>query len=207
MNPLYVLIGVVVAYLLLRLLATVFFRKVGRTALTKQPDAIHLQRVEDQAWRNPQAIPALEDPLKARGFAVTGTYRIPEMPPLVLRLLAKPAEAAYACIYEHEKAGIWIEIFSRYQDGTGLTYTITPSRGLDPRPGHPVGHFPGLSSDELYTRFMAQRPTGPLEHIRAEDLARYFERSYAESIAWRKQQGISAGEVAKVATSRKSSSP
>ncbi len=207
MNPIYVLGAIVIGFLILRLLATTFFRKVGKTALAKQPDEIHLQRVENHAWRNAGAIAALETPLAAKGFMVTGTYRIPEMPPLAIRLLAKIPEASYACIYEHEKAGTWVEIFSRYQDGTGITYTIMPARGLKPRPGHPVVHLPGLNSSELYARFIAARPSGSLEHFRLEDLARYFERSYAESMAWRKQEGISAREVARVAASRKPSAP
>ena len=82
-----------------------------------------------------------------------------------------------------------------------------PARGLKPRPGHPVVHFPGLGLGELYARFIGERPGGALEHIRSEDLARYFERSYAESLAWRKQEGISAREVARVAASRKPSAP
>jgi hypothetical protein len=205
MNPIYGLAAIAIGFLILRLFATTFFRKVGKTALAKQSDEIHLQRVENHAWRNADTIAALEAPLAVKGFTVTGTYKIPEMPPLAIRLFAKTAEASYACIYEHEKAGTWVETFSRYQDGTGITYTIMPARGLKPRPGHPVVHFPGLGSGELYARFIRERPGGALEHIRSEDLARYFERSYAESMAWRKQEGISAQEVARVAASRKPS--
>ena len=106
MNPIYVLGAIVIGFLILRLLATTFFLKVGKTALAKQPDEIHLQRVENHAWRNAGAIAALEAPLAVKGFTVTGTYKIPEMPPLVLRLLAKNPEASYACIYEHASAGI-----------------------------------------------------------------------------------------------------
>ena len=63
-------------------------------------------------------------------------------------------------------------------------------------------HFPELSPADLYQQFIAERPAGAMVTITAEQLPRFYEESYAESMAWRKNKGITAEEVARVAKTR-----
>ena len=139
----------------------------------------------------------------ARGFTEVGVFAVKEMPQVAICLLAKPAEAVCAAVYEHPKVGTWVELFSRYQDGTGITYSTMPDRGLEPRPGHPAIHAPGTSAEALYDRIMRERPQQPLAVITPEKLPHYFELAYAEGMAWRKNKGLTAEEVIRVAKTRK----
>src|SRR5947207_5267468 len=101
--------------IVLRIAARGFFRKVGRTALARQPATIHLHHRLDHRWRSAGAVDALAQPLLALGFVDAGTFTIVEMPGLALRLLAQPDECAGATIYEHPKVGVWLDLFTRYQ--------------------------------------------------------------------------------------------
>ena len=76
--------------LLRPLIARVFAGPIGREALSRQPDQIHLSQAGAQAWKNAGSANALAEPLLRIGFKDAGTYRVQEMPDVVIRLLAKP---------------------------------------------------------------------------------------------------------------------
>ena len=202
MIRLFLLVAALLVFFVLRFFLRRFFVQVGTKAVAGQPDALHLQRSANPAWRNPAAVEEIARTLIAGGFADLGAFTAPEMPPLIIRMFAKPEEAVYSCIYEHEKAGVWMDMFTRYQDNTGITFTNTRDRGLAQRPGRPILHFPGLGAADLYQQFIKERPGGAMITLTAETLPRFYEESYAESIAWRKNRGITAEEVARVAQTR-----
>jgi hypothetical protein len=175
---------------------------VGERALAKQPEAIRLEPAPGLVWKDEVAARFMMERLLALGFDDAGTFTIPELKHIRVRLFARPADRIGAGVYEHPKAGIWCELFSRYEDGGSATFTTTPARGLARRPGHVVVHAPGTSPDALLARALAERRPEGLIVIPAAELPRVFEAAYASAAAWRKKQGISAEEVAKVAITR-----
>src|SRR5262249_2848587 len=132
-----------------------------------------------------------------------GTYRVPELPGLIVQLMANSSDNQYAAIYEHPKAGPWFDVYSHYEDGTSFTCTTARPTGLDPRPGHPAVNLPAARPQPLIERV---RPESAYKHPKPatrDNAVRAFENAYAEATAWRKQKGISAEEVGKVASRRK----
>jgi hypothetical protein len=180
-------------------IARLIGRAVGQAALNQQPDEIQLIEADSRAWKNAQAAAIIADPLTARGFQDAGIYRIPEMPGVIVGLMAKPEERFLAAIYEHPQVGHWMDITTLYEDGTSSTFTTSKPTGLVDRPGHPMIHAPGAGPLALYARARAERGRGRMKATPVADAAQEFERSYAESTAWRKRRGISACEVAEVA--------
>jgi hypothetical protein len=71
--------------------------------------------------------------------------------------------------------------------------------GLKPRPGHPSINSPGAEPLALLNKALSMRPKRPLEDASAANAVGLFERAYAESIAYRKQVGISTSEVVRTA--------
>ncbi len=211
MKIIYWILGTIIFLFILRTLiilglkfgARYFLKKyVGDKALARQSDTIHLVKDESRRWQNAEAMEANSRKLLAKGFSDVGIFRINELPDVTLRLFIKSEEYVASTIYEHPKVGLWMDCYTRYQDGKGITFSTSKDPGLDQRPGHPIIYLPGLASDDLYERAIKERPKDSMVHLTADSLQKYFEQAYAEGMVWRKNKGISGKEVAKVAVAR-----
>jgi len=189
--------------LLMSIIVRLFGRSIGEQAIAKQPDRIQLVRSAPSAWSNAPAAAALAEPLARAGFDDAGTFHVQEMPGLLVRLLVHAREGFLAVVYEHPKAGHWLDVVTRYSDHTSITFTSHRPTGLSPRPGHPVINAPGASAIALLARARAERPRGAMAPLSTQRAPSDFEDAYGEAIAWRKSHGVSAAEVAKVASLRK----
>ncbi len=200
------LVSVVVVPFLLRALLRLWLgRVVGEAALAKQPDRIQLMPATPGVWRDRERSERLAADFAREGFRDAGTFTVAEMPGVVLRLLAHAGDALVAVVYEHPKAGSWVECVCRYQDGTSAQFTTLPATGLEGRPGCVRVNAPGLDPSALLARMRAERPARALRPVSASTVAADFEQAYADEIAWRRQRGISGREVAAVAERMKQS--
>jgi hypothetical protein len=180
-------------------IALVAGRSIGKRVLEEQPDRIELREAGLQAWQDSAAADRMTEPLLHLGYEPAGTFTVPQLPGVVLRLLVQARECVLGIVYEHPKAGHWVELVTRYAGGTAFTVSSSADRGLAPRPGHPVTHLPGAASAVLHSRLLLLRPQAGMERIEAARAAEAFARGYAAAMAWRKSQGISRGEVVRVA--------
>ena len=208
MNPILYLAVAVVAISLLSplmrlLIAAVAGKQVGAAALAKQPDAIHLEPKGTSAWKNAAGAASLARPLTSRGFEDAGTCTVREMPGLVVQLLAHPGDSLYAAVYEHPQVGQWVDVFTRYQDGTSFTVTTAKPTGLAPRPGHDTVHAPGSSPEQVLDRALTERPRKWFDATSAARAVAVFEKAYADSMTYRKSVGVSRREVMNVAMKKK----
>jgi len=181
-----------------RLLGAWLGRTIGRIALAQQPDRLHLDPVSADSWSDFETASDLGRPFVQQGFESAGTFRIEEMPGVIVQLLAHPAQRLYAAIYEHPQAGHWVDVVARYEDGTGATFTTAKPSGLDPLPGRIMVNAPGLTPRALLDRMMFERPAGALLPATAATAAQVFQDAYAEETAWRKGRGLTAAEVGRV---------
>jgi hypothetical protein len=191
--------ALLVAYLARRRFVRTVLAAVGHKAVAEVPDRVHLQAVSAHSWADENAAESATEALLESGFVEAGTYRVPEMPGVTVRLLANPMESVYAAVYEHPRAGLWLDLYARYQDHTSVTFTTTRPTGLAQRPGHRVVHVPGADAMQLCERALADRPEGTLRPASVDRAAHDFEEAYAEAVAWRKAHGVTAREVAEVA--------
>ncbi len=171
---------------------------VGRRALARQPDRITLlptPRLPSIQARS------LLDALKSAGFEDAGGFMVKEMGMLPVHFMVRASDTVTAAVYEHPAAGIWYDLYTHYLDGTSVTFsTARLGGGLDPRPGHPVERLPGLGPADLLKRFLAARSSGPMKPVSLQGVPEAFAAAYTESVAWRKQRGISAEEVERTGT-------
>lgn len=205
MQSLVVLVAVFLALLLLRpvlrlLIALFGGRSAGKAALAKVPDIVHLTPAAPDAWQDEAGAARLASRLVARGFEDGGTFAVREMSRVTVRLLEQPVECVLGMIYEHPQAGQWVELTTRYADGTSYSVTSNRSPGVSQRPGHVMVHAPGADPEMLHKRFISGRPQGMAMPLELGSLAAVFEQGHAEHMAWRKAHGITRTEVAKVAT-------
>ena len=176
-------------------IAAVAGKKIATTALAQQPDRIHLQPGGPDSWKHASTARRIVEPLVSRGFTDAGVHTIPQMPGVVVQLLAHEKDGLYAAVYEHPQAGSWFDLISRFQDGTSVTYSTSLPTALKPRPGHPTVNLPGVEPLGVLDRVLAQRPRRTLKPVSADQAVSVFEQGYADSIDYRKQVGISTSEV------------
>jgi hypothetical protein len=212
----FTILGLVAALILLpivfkiamRIFALLFLRTalikaaedVGQRALNQQPDHIHLSSRGPRAWSQPDAAGALATPLLENGFADAGTYAVDPLPGLLVRLLVDERNGMLGVVYEHPRVPHWAELVTRYADGRIATFTTSRPTGLSPRPGTTTVHAPGLDSGALLHRALQERPSNPTARVSAASAVKMFEDGYAEYMAWRRREGVSAKEVVRVAT-------
>lgn len=154
------------------------------------PSRIRLVPEANLVWKDPTGARALLDDFRTLGFAEAGTFLVPELSALRLHALSKLDDAAYAVVYEHDQAGVWIDIVTRYQDGTSVTYSTARQGGeLDQRPGHSCTRDPEASPSALFRRFLAERPRRPMETVGPDEFVERFEQHYADSMDWRNARG------------------
>lgn len=176
-------------------LAFVLAGPIAQQALAAQPDTIRLEPAGDSEWLDVAARERTTREIEALGFTDAGCFSVREMPGVRVRLLANGAGSAYAALYEHAQAGSWFEFACRYTDGSSACFSTLHATGLDPKPGSIMVHAPGTSAADLWSRSLRERPARTLQPVSARNAEADFERSYAESVAWRKQAGLSRMEV------------
>jgi hypothetical protein len=180
-------------------LAAVFGRSIGRAALERQPDTIHLKPVELAKLRHAERVESLANAYAAVGFADAGLFTIPEMPGVHVRLLANTRESLYAAIYDHPVAGVFYDVVSRAVDGSSWTFTTARPTGIKHRDDAHMTNLPGAEPGALVTACLRARPGTGLQACSTSTAVRDFETAYAEYIAWMKHRGLSTGEVVDVA--------
>jgi hypothetical protein len=188
----------ILAFVLTRSVARGALLKIGNDAVQKQPDWITLERVSDAAWTNPATANDLIQPLLSHGFTDAGSYTVDKMPGVKLAILIKPDEHITAHVYEHPKAGTWIELVTRYQDGTCQTVSTLPSTGIQPPPWVKTVRAAKAPAMDLVRQLTFVRRSGDMKKIEAGEAVREFEEGYAKSIVWQKNNGLTPEEVASV---------
>lgn len=191
--------------LFFRTAVRVALKDVGDKALARQVDEVHL--VKKDVFRGNQIDEEREhmaEPLLNRGFTRVGLFAVQEMPGVDIFQLVNVNTSVYANLHSHPKAGTWIELVTRYQDGVFCSFSTQPDRGFEQRPGDIHVHAPGADAGGLYERMLRERPQGAMVQLTSDEVPQLFEKGYAELMFWRKHRGMSPEEVAKVAVSLKS---
>ena len=152
------------------------------------PDRIHLSRCRPSALSRPADVRRAHEALWAEGFESVGVFAIDELPGVHVQLAANRRERMFAVIYDHARAGAWVEVVSRYADGSRWTHTTLQGGGIETRPGNTLVSLPGASIAQLLARARGDRPHKDLRPVNRLDVAPNFEQGYADWIAWHRRR-------------------
>lgn len=185
-----VVVLAVLAYIWLRRKVRAFGRSLNELVETAAvpPFRVKLQRVEECAWNEAAAVRERVEELRGLGFRDVGSFEAPEITTALVALVHSDQSAA-AVVYEHPKAGVWIDLVTKYADGS--TYAVTTAQPdlLERPPGRILRNYPGLHPRDLYQRLVDERPSGTMLSIAPEDFVEWFERAYADDMEWRGRRG------------------
>jgi len=172
-------------------------KDIGKKAVAAQPDRITLGRISSPDWQV-SSVEQIISSLCAAGFTDAGAYSVDKMPGVKVALLVKPEDCVAAHVYEHPKAGIWIELATRYQDGTSTTLTTLPSTGQNQPAWLTTIRAGKAPAGDLVRQFIEERRwrSGVMKPVSAEQAPREFEEGFARYMSWRKATPMSADEVA-----------
>jgi len=172
-------------------------KDIGKKAVEAQPDSITLARVATPAWQD-ASVPQILASLRITGFEDAGVYSVDKMPGVKVAILAKPEDCVAAHVFEHPKAGTWIELVTRYQDGTSTTLTTLPSTGQNQPAWLTTIRAGKAPAGDLVRQFIGERRwrSGVMKPVSAEQAPREFEEGFAKYMSWRKATPMTADEVA-----------
>jgi hypothetical protein len=168
---------------------------IGKQAVDAQPDGIRLNRIATPAWDD-AIVQQIISSFRTAGFADAGAYSVDMMPGVKVAIFAKPEDCIAAYVFEHPKAGTWIELVTRYQDGTSTTLTTLPSTGQKQPAWLTTMRTAKAPAGDLVRQFMRDRRPGAMKHISAEQAPQDFEEGFAKYMQWRKATPMTAAEVA-----------
>jgi len=168
---------------------------IGKKAVDTQPDGIRLIRIATPVWDD-TGVQQFISSLRTAGFADAGAYSVDMMPGVKVAILVKPQDCVAAHVFEHPKTGTWIELVTRYQDGTSVTLTTLPSTGQKQPAWLTTMRAAKTPAGDLVRQFMRDRRPGAMKAISAEQAPRDFEEGFAKYMQWRKATPMTAAEVA-----------
>ena len=190
----------ILTYLLMRRTGRLALAEVGKRALTKLPEYVSLSRVESPDWTNAELVRQQAEPLLGCGFQDAGVYSVDKMPGVLIRMMCQPQSGVVAHIYDHPRSGSWIEMVTRYDDGsTHAVSTLAPNGMKHPEWYRKIQADKSIPTNKIYERFLPQRQQQGIRLVATSEVAREFEEAYHKLALWRQDTGISPQEVARVA--------
>lgn len=190
----------VLTYLLMRRAGRQALVEVGKRAVTKLPEYISLSRVSAPEWTNQELVRQQAEPLLQCGFQDAGIYSVDKMPGVLIRMMCQPQAGVAAHIYDHPRSGSWIEMVTRYHDGsTHAVSTLAPNGMKQPEWFRKIQADKGMPTNKIYERFLPMRQQQGIKYITTGDVVRELEDVYHRLALWRQEAGISPQEVAHVA--------
>ena len=205
--------GIVVLMFLFRLAIAFGIRAIDKVALDqfkgeaeahanepplKLPETITLVPDIGASW---DAISIATDvrQIEAAGFARIGTFTFPELKGVVLWAFVNESEKAYSTITKI-KGQVFDEFYGYLEEGGSLSASNSPQYGLlDARPGFHRNPCPGANAEITWLTW--KQVAGDHSFLPASELdwAATFKRSYEEDVVWRKNKGMSAEEIRRIA--------
>ena len=178
--------------------------EVGRRVIAKQPSTIQLVRQPGWVWSNPSAVAQMSKEIEAQGFHDSSTCTVKELPDVAVKFFLNQEERGYFAIYEHKKAGSWLNLIYLFEDGTSLTISSTKNKGLKRNPMHALIHVPDGSAQTLSeeAKKFLQEHDKARKLLSDESILHEFEEAWAQEIKWRESNPITAQEVLAVAQTR-----
>jgi len=170
-------------------------KDIGKQAVAAQPNNITLSPISNPVWQD-AGVQAIISSLRSAGFADAGVYSVDKMPGVKVAIVVKPEDCVAGHVYEHPKAGIWIELVTRYQDGTSTTLTTLPSTGQKQPAWLTTMRSAKAPAADLVQQLMRDRRPGAMKPVSAQQAPREFEEGFAKYMSWRKATPITAEEVA-----------
>lgn len=152
------------------------------------PFRIRLEPMDEEGgFRKEGEVSESSDALTELGFEHIGDFTTDIG--VNLQAWFHPSRKAYAVVYDHVVAGVWIDLVRHYADKTTYAYATCKNHGMNPMPGRTVKFFPDTPLKEVAEQFFNDSPSTGILQVPDDQFAKYFQQKYAEEMNWNIQRG------------------
>jgi hypothetical protein len=181
---------IIVGAIVIGLAAVVWYlvRKFNR--LLNPPLRVHLVPEITKPRRSKKEIERFKLELESHGFDEIGTFRITEIPGLVVVGFSQLHMNVCAVVYDHPLVGCFLDVYSEDEFGNSLTVSNAPAGGeLDQPPGREKVIDKTLTAPDMYDLLLRDRPAGPHKRFDSANFVDEYQAAYAREMDWRVNRG------------------
>ncbi|MBD3673241.1 MAG: hypothetical protein HUJ26_06905 [Planctomycetaceae bacterium] len=133
------------------------------------------------------------------GFDKIDDYYVEEVG-LAITAYIHRASSTYGIVYDHPMAGVWCDVYRKYEDGSSWTFGTNQETMMDYPDDKTVQYHPELSVADVFATFQEEAPSDNATTYPEDEFARCFERAYAEEMDWRiSRGGATEAEIRRIA--------
>jgi hypothetical protein len=150
-------------------------------------------------WPSPQKGDLWMAVLGKHGFQHFGQFATPETKGSV-DFWFDPNHDLIATISALPTKGMWLTVFTRYEDDSSFSVVNRDATGLDPQPRKKVVYLGAdATADTVIARALTDRPDGLRRRPVAENLLGDYKKGWRANVEWRRARGTTAEEYKRVA--------
>jgi hypothetical protein len=150
-------------------------------------------------WPSPQKADQWIAVLAKHGFQHFGQFTTPETKGSV-DFWFDPNYDLTATIAALPTRGIWLTVFTRYEDASSFSVVNRDETGLDAQPRKKVVYLGAdATADTVIARAVSDRPDGVRRRPNAENLLDDYQKGWRANVEWRRARGTRAEEYKRVA--------
>ena len=149
-------------------------------------------------WPSPEKYAAWTEVLRREEFEQLGPYLIPEAGVSIDFWFNSELEMN-AAIANHPKAGMWLNVYTRYEDASSFGASNKNAPPVDPRPTKVTQYLgPDATAEAVIERARLGRPGGVRHRPSRDKFLSDYAAGWREDVEWRRARGTSAEEYKRV---------
>jgi hypothetical protein len=153
-------------------------------------------------WPSPENRDLWSTALRNHGFQHFGPFVTPETKGSVDFWFDSNRDLT-ATIAALPTRGMWLTVFTRYEDDSSFSVVNRDATGLDSHPRKKVVHLGReATADSVITRALSDRPDGLRRRPTAENLLDDYKNGWRANVEWRRARGTTAEEYKRIAERR-----
>jgi hypothetical protein len=155
-----------------------------------KPSRIRLLPRAKLDWADEEGAREQAEQLLALGFRDAGLFEIEAKEGYRIWGFVRPEGSIRAVVQELPEVGESVEVVTRYQDGSMLTFSnVAQGVPVSRPPGLDVEYLPGLDAKDLVGRMLEERADRAVVSVDVEGFAAEYEEVWAHLMDWRNLRG------------------
>jgi len=174
-----------------------FYRELAKNPNLLVPLEITMQPTTI-TWPQPSQHEDWACALEENKFAPAGQYVIAETR-TDLEFWLNPDEGVTACMVNHPSRGMWLSVFTRYEDESSFAVANKDWPGLDPHPAAKIVYLgPEASAQQVLETLRSQRPLGTRHAPTQKNFLEDYKKGWRKQIEWRRARGRTPEEIKRI---------